>query len=164
MSPRGGGPRGGETRDPRPGVSRTTLEDDGMCFCCGPKNPIGFKLQFEILPDRRMRTEWVPRKEHQGFKDIVHGGLVATILDEVMIRLLYALGIHAVTAELSTRLLRPLQAGKRYRIEAWLADDKGRVVTTQAEALDAESRERVASGSAKCVRVAADGEARERGR
>ena len=133
--------------------ANTMLEDDGMCFCCGPKNPIGLKLQFEMLPNGRMRTEWTPRREHQGFKDIVHGGLVATLLDEVMIRLLYALGIRAVTAELSTRLLRPLRAGRRYRFESWLREDKGRVAIAEAEGFDAESGERVASGSAKCMRL-----------
>jgi acyl-coenzyme A thioesterase PaaI-like protein len=140
--------------EPRGG---TTLEDDGMCFCCGSKNPIGLKLQFEMLPEGRMRTEWTPRREHQGFKDIVHGGLVATLLDEVMIRLLYALGIRAVTAELSTRLLRPMRAGKRYRFESWLVEDKGRVVTAQAEGFDDESGERVASGGAKCMRLREQG-------
>ncbi len=129
------------------------LEDDGMCFCCGPRNPIGLKLAFETLPGRRMRTEWTPRPEHQGFKDIVHGGLVATVLDEVMIRLLYALGIRAVTAELRTRLLRPLRAGRRYRFEGRVLEDKGRLVTTEAEGFDAESGEKVASGTATCARV-----------
>lgn len=128
-------------------------EDDGMCFCCGPKNPIGFKLEFEMTLDGRMHTLWTPREEHHGFKNIVHGGLVATVLDEVMIRLLYALGIHAVTAELHTRLLRPLRAGKAYRFESRVVEDKGRLVTAEAEAFDAETGEKVASGSAKCARV-----------
>ena len=154
MNERGERPRRGATRagEARAGGA-PALEDDGMCFCCGAKNPIGLKLQFEMLPDSRMRTEWTPRREHQGFKDIVHGGLVATLMDEVMIRLLYALGIRAVTAELSTRLLRPLRAGKRYRFESRLVEDKGRVVTTEAEAFDVELGERVASASAKCVRL-----------
>jgi acyl-coenzyme A thioesterase PaaI-like protein len=144
-------------KEPREGPpANAVLEDDGMCFCCGSKNPIGLKLQFETLPDGRMRTEWTPRREHQGFKDIVHGGLVATLMDEVMIRLLYALGIRAVTAELSTRLLRPLRAGKRYRFESRLVEDKGRVVTAEAEGFDAESGERVATGSTKCMRLKED--------
>jgi len=129
------------------------LEDDGMCFCCGPRNSIGLKLQFQLMPEGRMATEWTPRREHQGFKDIVHGGLVATVLDEVMIRLLYEVGIPAVTAELQTRLLRPLRAGRRYRFEGHVVEDKGRIVTTEAEGFDAESGERVASGSAICIRV-----------
>jgi len=128
------------------------LEDAGMCFCCGPRNPIGLKLAFERLPGDRMRTTWTPRPEHQGFKDIVHGGLVATVLDEVMIRLLYDLGIPAVTAELTTRLLRPVRAGRTYRFEAWVESNGGRLVTTGAQGLDLETHEPVARAEAKCVR------------
>ena len=133
-----------------------SLQDDGMCFCCGVRNPIGLKLQFEALPGGRMRTEWTPRQEHQGFKDIVHGGLVATLLDEVMIRMLYALGIRAVTAELKARLLKPLRAGRRYRFESWLVEDKGRLVVAEGEGFDAETGEKVASGSATCMRLRGD--------
>ena len=133
--------------------SLSTVEDDGMCFCCGAKNPIGLKLEFEMLPDSRLQTYWTPRKEHQGYKDIVHGGLVAAVLDEVMIRLLYALGIRAVTAELHTRFIRPLRAGTRYRFESRLIEDKGRLVMAAMEAFDARTGEKVASGSATCARV-----------
>ncbi|HSQ59356.1 MAG TPA: PaaI family thioesterase, partial [Acidobacteriota bacterium] len=73
-------------------MSEIVLDDDAYCFCCGPENPIGLKLTFEETSEGRMRTLWTPRKEHQGFKDIVHGGLVATVLDEVMVRLLYLRG------------------------------------------------------------------------
>ena len=130
-----------------------TLDDDQMCFCCGPKNPIGLKLKFETEADGRMSTVWRPKKEHQGFKDIVHGGLVATVLDEVMIRMLYHRGISAVTGSMETKLLKPLRWGRDYRFEAWLAQDRGRAVLTEAEAHDVESGERVAWGKATCIRV-----------
>ena len=133
-------------------MTKLKIEDDGMCFCCGVRNPIGLKLQFETLPGGRLRTEWTPRPEHQGFQDIVHGGLVATVMDEVMIRLLYAMGIRAVTAELTTRLVKPLRAGRSYRFEARVAVDKGRIVKTEAEAFDEEGK-RVAQGHATCVRM-----------
>jgi acyl-coenzyme A thioesterase PaaI-like protein len=129
------------------------LDDDEMCFCCGAKNPIGLKLAFEETPDGRTRTIWRPRKEHQGFKDIVHGGLVATVLDEVMIRMLYLRGIPAVTGTMETKLVQPLRADRDYRFEAWLVKDRGRAVLTEAEAFDMESGERVAWGRATCVRV-----------
>jgi acyl-coenzyme A thioesterase PaaI-like protein len=134
-------------------MSELKLEDDGYCFACGVRNPIGLKLKFETLPGDRLRTVWTPREEHTGFQGIVHGGLIATVLDEVMIRLLYAKGIRAVTAELKTRLVKPLQAGRPYRFEAHLVLDKGRIVTAEAEGFDAETGEKVASGSATCVRV-----------
>lgn len=129
------------------------LDDDQMCFCCGSKNPIGLKLAFEDVPGGRMRTVWRPREEHQGFKDIVHGGLVATVLDEVMIRMLYHRGVSAVTGTMETKLVKPLRAGRDYRFEAWLVKERGRAVLTEAEAIDAESGERVAWGKATCIRV-----------
>jgi acyl-coenzyme A thioesterase PaaI-like protein len=130
------------------------LEDDGMCFCCGARNPIGLKLEFEDTPEGRMRTRWTPRREHQGFKDIVHGGLVAAVLDEVMVRLLFLRGMPAVTAGMETKLLRPLRWGREYRFDGWIVRDRGRAVLTEAEAYDVESGERVAWASATCVRVA----------
>ena len=129
------------------------LEDDAMCFCCGRKNPIGLKLEFETTADGRMRTVWTPRKEHQGFKDIVHGGLVATVLDEVMVRMLHDRGIHAVTAGMETKLIRPLRWGRPYRFEGWLVRARGRAVVTEAEAVDADGGERVAWGRATCILV-----------
>jgi acyl-coenzyme A thioesterase PaaI-like protein len=130
-----------------------TIDDDQMCFCCGTKNPIGLKLRFELTPEGRMRTVWRPRKEHQGFKDIIHGGLVATVLDEVMIRLLYDAGIQAVTGAMEAKFLKPMKWGRDYRFEAWLIQDRGRAVRTEGEAVDVETGERVAWGRAICVRV-----------
>ena len=124
-----------------------------MCFCCGPKNPIGLKLEFETTADGRMRTIWTPRKEHQGFKDIVHGGLVATVLDEVMVRLLYLRGISAVTAGMETKWIEPVRWGRPYRFEGWIVQDRGRAVITEAEAFLVETEGRVAWCRATCIRV-----------
>ncbi|HEX7077627.1 MAG TPA: PaaI family thioesterase [Candidatus Eisenbacteria bacterium] len=134
-------------------MAEITLDDDQMCFCCGPRNPIGLRLSFEETSGGRTRTVWTPRPEHQGFKDIVHGGLVSTVLDEVMVRMLYLRGVHAITGTMETKLYRPLRAGRAYRFEAWLVRDRGRALLTEAEAFDAETGERVAAGKATCVRV-----------
>jgi acyl-coenzyme A thioesterase PaaI-like protein len=134
-------------------MSALPLDDDAMCFCCGPKNPIGLKLEFETTADGRMRTIWTPRKEHQGFKDIVHGGLVATVLDEVMVRLLYLRGISAVTAGMETKWIEPVRWGRPYRFEGWIVQDRGRAVITEAEAFLVETEGRVAWCRATCIRV-----------
>ena len=135
-------------------MAKLPLMDDAMCFCCGAKNPIGLRLEFEETADGRMRTVWTPRREHQGFKDIVHGGLVATVLDEVMVRMLYLKGIPAVSASLETKLIHPLRSGGRYRFEGWIVRDRGRGIVTEAEALEEDSGRRVAWARATCVRVA----------
>ena len=54
------------------------------CFVCGESNPLGLQLRFHADGDE-VRTRFVPRPEHIGFKGVVHGGLLATLLDEIMV-------------------------------------------------------------------------------
>ena len=129
------------------------LEDDRMCFCCGERNPIGLKLAFETTPEGRLRTVWRPKREHVGFKDLIHGGLVATVLDEVMARVIFDRGVPGVTASMETKLLLPVRAGRDYRFEAWIVRERSRTVETEAEAVDIESGERAAWGKATFVRT-----------
>jgi len=128
------------------------LEDDRMCFCCGERNPIGLKLAFETTPEGRLNTLWRPKREHVGFKDLIHGGLVATVLDEVMARVIYERGTPGVTATMETKLLRPVLSGREYRFSAWVVRERSRTIETEAEAVDVETGERAAWGRATFVR------------
>ncbi len=56
-----------------------------MCFVCGMENPIGLKVVFGE-EDKRVWAEFTPKEEHQGWPGVLHGGLVCTLLDEVMAR------------------------------------------------------------------------------
>ena len=134
-------------------MAREPLEDDRMCFCCGERNPIGLKLSFTTTPEGRLRTLWRPKQEHVGFKNLIHGGLVATVLDEVMARGILDHGIPGVTATMETKLLLPLRWGRDYRFEAWIVRERSRTVETEAEAVDVESGERAARGKATFVRT-----------
>ncbi|HKQ18539.1 MAG TPA: PaaI family thioesterase, partial [Candidatus Eisenbacteria bacterium] len=114
--------------------------------------PIGLKLAFETTPEGRLHTLWRPKQEHVGFKDLIHGGLVATVLDEVMARVIYERGMPGVTAVMETKLLRPLRWGREYRFTAWVVRERSKTVETEAEAVDVETGERAASGKATFVR------------
>jgi uncharacterized protein (TIGR00369 family) len=85
-----------------------TLPHTRACFVCGEANPIGLRLRFET-DGRLVHTRFVPRQEHIGFKQTVHGGLTATLLDEIMV---WACAVQtkrfAFCAELSVRFLHPL--------------------------------------------------------
>lgn len=78
------------------------------CFVCGESNPLGLKLRFET-DGRIVRTRFAPRAEHIGFKGVVHGGLIATVLDEIMV---WACAVptrkFAYCAELTVRYLQPV--------------------------------------------------------
>jgi uncharacterized protein (TIGR00369 family) len=54
-----------------------------MCFLCGLQNPVGLKLAFYEDPEaKQVRVEFTVPDEYQGYPGIVHGGIVAAILDE----------------------------------------------------------------------------------
>ena len=76
------------TEDPLPINLRT--ESSG-CFVCGPDNPIGLKVVFDI-EDGKCIGEFVPKKEHAGFRNITHGGILFSLLDDVMANFLWLQG------------------------------------------------------------------------
>jgi len=87
------------------------LRDDGMCFACGKNNPLGLHLEVRLDGERDAVTEFTPEKRHQGYKDIVHGGILVTVLDEVIAHTLYQRGIMAMTGKLEVRYHRPALVG-----------------------------------------------------
>ena len=134
-------------------MADVVLEDDGMCFGCGKKNSIGLKMEFDH-PEQGVLLSTVRfEKHHQGYKDIVHGGIVGLALDEVMVNLLLREKIPAVSAELNVRLKKPTKVGQRVRLKAHIDRDTPRAVYTSAVATDGESGEILAAATATCLRI-----------
>jgi uncharacterized protein (TIGR00369 family) len=102
------------------------------CFGCGPDNPIGLHLHFEPTGDG-VAAAYVPSAEHQGWDGIVHGGIVATILDEALAYAAYYAAGPSVTAELQVRLRRPCLVGATLAAE-------GRIVFARRRLLRGEAR------------------------
>ncbi len=82
-----------------------------MCFGCGAGNKCGLQLVFKSL-DQRMTTTYKARREHEGYDGVLHGGITASLLDEVMGELVQHVGIYAVTGELTVRYILPVQTGQ----------------------------------------------------
>jgi acyl-coenzyme A thioesterase PaaI-like protein len=113
------------------------LDVDDMCFACGQKNPIGLKLQFEFDGDDYV-TSLEVKPEHQGWAGIVHGGLVAIALDEVMARLLWEKQINAITGRLSVRYHKPVKIGEKLSFRGRITRRRPPAVETTAEARNAD--------------------------
>ncbi len=107
-----------------------------MCYVCGSKNPSGFKLRFEHPEKGLLKTHVTFAKEHQGFKGIVHGGLMATILDEMMVSLAWKEGLPAVTAELTVRFKKAAKIGQKILFEGRIERGEGRAIYAHSEAKD----------------------------
>ena len=133
------------------------LADDQMCFGCGGRNARGLRLKFTLTAGgRRIRTVWTPSKEHQGYADITHGGMIGLVLDELMGNLLWKLGHPSVTAEMTVRFRRPAHVGERLACEARITEEvKGRARPVYR--MEAVARNRkgdlVAQAAARCVQV-----------
>ncbi len=106
-----------------------TLFGDGQpCFGCGPDHPIGFRLRFERDGDEIV-TRFTPGDRYQGPPGIMHGGLVATLADEVGAWACIALlGKFGFTAAMSCKLHHPIRTGQPLEARARIAADKRRVV------------------------------------
>ena len=84
------------------------FETYGNCFVCGEKNPGGLRLSFEIDKEKQaLKTTFTASPIFQGYDNIVHGGIVSTLLDEAMAKLVYELGYQGITASLQVRFKRP---------------------------------------------------------
>ncbi len=127
------------------------LQDDGMCFACGPENPIGLKLNF-AFEDGKYVTHFTPKREHQGFTGITHGGILSTLLDEAMARLVYALGHQAVTTEMRVRLRKPATTGGELTVTGWITSESRRTMDCSAEARNSDG-ELVAEATGRMIKV-----------
>jgi uncharacterized protein (TIGR00369 family) len=82
------------------------------CFVCGQSNPFGMNLRFQT-DGRIVQTRFRPRPEHVGFQQTVHGGIIATLLDEIMV---WACAVptrrFAYCAELTVRYVNPARPGQ----------------------------------------------------
>jgi acyl-coenzyme A thioesterase PaaI-like protein len=108
------------------------------CFACGELNTHGLHLVLHV--DGEMCwTELTLRPEFQGWEGIAHGGVVATILDEVMGWALAAKDAWGFTAKMSTDYKRPVLVGTHLRGEGRLVEQRKRLLTMTARLLDADT-------------------------
>ena len=112
------------------------LRSSEDCFVCGRQNPDGLRLSFAVDLDRQtIETEWIPPGKYRGYSDVLHGGIVALLLDEAVGKLALSLGMPAVTAELTVRYLRPVPTGRRLRVRARITEVKRRLLKGEAEVI-----------------------------
>lgn len=118
-----------------------TLPNTRSCFVCGLQNPAGLQLRFETDGEVAL-TRFTPRAEHAGFKETVHGGILATVLDEVMV---WGIGVKkrefTYCAELTVRFQRPARPGDALAVTGRLTlDRRGRIYEAEGAITNAEGK------------------------
>jgi acyl-coenzyme A thioesterase PaaI-like protein len=103
--------------------------DYQRCFVCGQRNPYGLHLVFGKEGDTIV-ADFQPREEHQGFPGIIHGGIVAALLDETLGRtsLLSNQPEWTMTGRLEVRYRRYVPYGPLLRVRARLDGERRRLM------------------------------------
>lgn len=112
------------------------------CFVCGVDNPAGLRMRFyESDTDPiQVLAEYTVPAQYQGYPGVVHGGIVATMLDEVTSRTVFRGDPprFVVTARLAVRYRKPVPVETPLRLTGRVVEDKGRIITVAGEILGPE--------------------------
>ena len=104
-----------------------------MCFVCGIDNPTGLKLRFYTTDEGRCTTRFRPGLEHQGFPGQLHGGIISTLLDETMGRLLIMQDVWAMTGRLEIKFRKPVPLDQELTIVGELTRSRSRAYEARGE-------------------------------
>lgn len=106
------------------------------CFVCGDQNPNGLKAKFFARDDGSVISEIVADYRFQGYKDIIHGGVVFSMLDEVMVKAVLARGIFALTAEMKIKFRLPVKVGDKIVFTGTVTSTSHHLYRTIGEAVN----------------------------
>ncbi|WP_165423479.1 PaaI family thioesterase [Ktedonosporobacter rubrisoli] len=103
--------------------------DYQLCFACGKQNPFGLHMTFR-LDNGTVVSDFHPQPEHQGFPGVIHGGIIATVLDEALNRtsMLTEQPAWSMTGRLEIRYRHYVPYGPLLRVRAALGKQKGRMI------------------------------------
>lgn len=106
------------------------------CIGCSPRNPIGFQLIFFLDEENEtLTTEWNPQPVFQGYKNVLHGGIQATLMDEIASWVVYSIiGTGGVTSQMQVRYRKPtfIKDGP-LKIKAWVIKFEKKLADIQTQ-------------------------------
>jgi uncharacterized protein (TIGR00369 family) len=107
------------------------------CFGCGPANPGGLHLEFLLAEDGSVVCLPTIPDRFEGPVGYLHGGIIATLLDEAMSKSVRARGLTAMTRQMEINYLRPVHSEAPIRVEGRLIRSEGRKHWSEARIIDA---------------------------
>ena len=111
---------------------RLRVEEHAGCVVCGVENVTGFQMIYTTETAGTVSALWTPTARHEGFKGLVHGGMLATVLDEAMAKAVISLGLEALTGDLRVRFRHYVTPDESLRITGWVVAHRGRLLKVEA--------------------------------
>ncbi len=108
------------------------MNEANYCFVCSKINPKGIHLEIECSKGIALAKFSIER-EYEGYPGIVHGGILASILDDVMGNIKFNEGYIAYTCELNIKYLKKCKIGENLFAKAWVKNSSHRIFETEGE-------------------------------
>ena len=105
------------------------------CFACGSNNGVGLRLNFHKQEDGSVSGDFFADPKFEGYSGIIHGGIIATLLDSAMTHCLLMKDIPALTGRLSIKYSIPIRTGAAVRLEAKIVNQIHGVFILEGKAL-----------------------------
>lgn len=126
------------------------FERDNFCFACGKDNPIGLGMNVQLFPEgAKSRVSIAP--EYQGWTDVVHGGIVTTLLDEIMAHAVHSHVGDAVTTTLTVTFRQALKVNQPVDVIGRVTERKKRSVSAEAEIRAADNGKVIAKAQSQFI-------------
>jgi acyl-coenzyme A thioesterase PaaI-like protein len=123
---------------------------DNYCFVCGRDNPKGLQIKVKYQPEEMAaETELSLPREYQGWANVIHGGILATLLDEMMAHAVWHFAGPGLTISMETRFHHPLKPDEPIRVRGVLTTPNGSRRIAEAEVVRAADGKKIASGKSR---------------
>ena len=117
------------------------------CFVCGSTNPIGLKVKFSLV-DGVCIASFTPQAQHAGYERVTHGGILFSLLGDVMANWVWLQGEKCFTAKADIRYRAELPIGQEVRLEGRCLKRKGRLAQMEGKIIRTDNQFVVAEASA----------------
>ena len=104
-----------------------------FCLVCSQSNPFGLGLEFTVHDDGSVSASFLGHSAFEGFQGLLHGGMIASLLDGAMTNCLFARGQVAMTGQLTVRYRKPVVIGQEMLIRAWITRSQPPLHLLEAE-------------------------------
>lgn len=131
---------------------------DNYCFVCGKDNPRGLKIKVTYVPEEMAaQTRLALPREYQGWAGVIHGGILSTLLDELMAHAVWRFAGPGLTLGMEVRFHHPLKPDEAIRVRGVLTAANGSRRTAEAEILRASDNRRIASAKSRFLLLEKNG-------
>ena len=131
---------------------------DNYCFVCGKDNPQGLKIKVKYFPEElAAETHLTLPREYQGWAEVIHGGILSTLLDEMMAHAVWRFAGPGVTLGMEVRFHHPLKPDEAIRVRGVLTATNGSRRTAEAQITRTSDNKKIASAKSRFLLLEVNG-------